>query len=161
MEVAEEVARLYGNRTRIRVCGLCYDRDRLLLVSHRGLGAASFWAPPGGGIEFGSSAAENLRREFREETGLDVTVGGFLFVCEYLHPPLHGVELFCHVQPTGGQLRTGHDPEMEAGRQIIHEVRYCTTAELEQLPPEELHGILRLERDALKIRNLRGYFLLE
>ena len=48
MEVAEEVARLYGNRTRIRVCGLCYDRDRLLLVSHRGLGAASFWAPPGG-----------------------------------------------------------------------------------------------------------------
>jgi 8-oxo-dGTP diphosphatase len=131
------IAKIYGNRVRVRVCGLCYDGDTLLLVNHQSLGKADFWAPPGGGVDFGLSIAETLKKEFLEETNLAIEVGPFAFGCEFIDPPLHAIELFFHVSHTSGKLQKGYDPEL----QIIKEVAFLTPQQILALPAEHLHGI--------------------
>jgi 8-oxo-dGTP diphosphatase len=90
----ESIIRNFGNRLRLRVCGLCIQDDKVLLVKHKSLGEKGYlWAPPGGGVNYGESVEEALKREFLEETGLEINISRFLFVSEYLDVPLHALEL--------------------------------------------------------------------
>lgn len=153
------VERYYGKRLRLRVCGLCIEQDRLLLVRHAGLGSkGELWIPPGGEVEQGQTVPENLEREFKEETGLEVETGPFLFVHEYLQAPLHAVELFFKVSLKGGTLQTGYDPELPAGQQIIQEVKYFTYPELKLLGSERLHAMLNQFNSLENLINASGYF---
>jgi len=149
-----QVEEVYGNRVRVRVCGLCYQNDALLLVNHQGLTEGDFWAPPGGGVEYGEHLTDRLVREFRQETGLVVSPGEFRFGCEYIHPPLHAIELFYEVKVTGGTLRKGDDPELS----IIADVRFMTPAALAALPATALHGIFRHVRHPAELKSLNGFF---
>jgi 8-oxo-dGTP diphosphatase len=154
----KSVEQLYGNRVRVRVCGICIIGDKLVMVNHH-LNDDSFWAPPGGGIEFGEDSPSCLAREFREETGLLVDVGPFLFACELVKPPLHAVELFFHVVYKGGELIVGKDPE-SGQRQIIKDVQMLTASDIRKLGPGRVHGILARYPDISQITSLRGYFKL-
>src|SRR5688572_12398154 len=93
---------LYGEKIRVRVCGLCWQDGRLLMVKHNGLAEGGFWAPPGGGLEFGENLHVRLEKEFIEETGLQISVGEFQFGCEFIQTPLHAIELFFQVSVNGG-----------------------------------------------------------
>ena len=134
-----EITKQYGNKVRVRACGLCRHEGKLLLVSHSGLNAAAFWAPPGGGVAFGESIEETIQREFLEETGLTVAVGSFAFGTEFINPPLHAIELFYNVTIIGGKLITGVDPE----HNIIQETAFLSDQEIMSLPAEHLHAIFR------------------
>ena len=47
---------LYGNRIRVRVCGVCIENGQILLVCHRPiLGKNDYWCPPGGGVDEGET----------------------------------------------------------------------------------------------------------
>lgn len=154
----EEVLKLYGNRLRLRVCGLYREDDRLLMVRHRGIGPTNtFWCPPGGGAQFGETAPDALIREFMEETGLEVEIGPMLFVNEFMQPPLHAMELFFTVRATGGSLRQGIDPEMSLDGQIIEDVRLMSFEEIKQYPPEEVHALFRYCQSLDDVFQLRGY----
>jgi ADP-ribose pyrophosphatase YjhB (NUDIX family) len=48
-------------------------------------GSIKGWRPLGGSIEFGERAAETLRREFREEVGLEILEPRLLAVIENLY----------------------------------------------------------------------------
>jgi 8-oxo-dGTP diphosphatase len=154
--VASQAVEKFGNRLRLRVCGICLQGDELLVVNHKGLYNHDFWAPPGGGVEFGETAEKALKREFLEECGLNVSVGEFLFACEYVNPPLHAVELFFAVS-TNGQPRLGHDPEMGAN-QILNDVRFLPPSELRALPAHHRHGIFNIAADTAHINRLRGFY---
>lgn len=151
------IPEIYTNRTRIRVCGLCWRGDSLLMVNHAGLTSGSFWAPPGGGVEFGEAAHETLTREFREEAMLVVQPGNLQFVCEYIQPPLHAVELFFGVVYPGDDPRKGFDPETSADSQIITEVRFMHMEEILALPEPERHGIFRKVQSIADLKNLSGF----
>ncbi len=151
-----EIEEVYGNSVRVRVCGLCWKDNSLLMVNHRGLTADDFWAPPGGGVEFGNAAEERLQQEFLEETGLRVSVSRFLFACEFIKDPLHSVELFFDVTLEGGELRRGKDPELN----IITDVTFMTMDELSQIPDSRKHGIFRLIPSPADLRTLAGFFRL-
>ncbi len=155
--IDKSVQEIYGNGVRIRVCGLCWEGDRMLLVNHHGIYNHDFWAPPGGGVEFGQSAEFSLIREFREETGLSINVGNLQFVCEFIQPPLHAIELFFDVTSTGGRPLAGADPEMGRKEQIIREVKYLAESEIRSLPDPSKHGLFKVAKTIEKVRGLKGY----
>lgn len=148
-----EIAEVYGNKVRIRVCGICWQNDRLLMVKHQ-MGNQVLWAPPGGGLEFGESMAETLKREMREETGLNVVPGRFLFGCEFIQPPLHAVECFFEVGLEGGNLMNGNDPELP----MISSVSFLTVKEIAAIPGTSRHGIFNMVASAADLRKLTGFY---
>jgi len=150
----EEIAKIYGERLRIRVCGLLFEDEQLLLVNHQGLSAGDFWVPPGGGVEYGESMDQALKREFVEETGLIVRVNEFAFGCELIMPPLHAIELFFWVNRTGGDLIHGNDPELK----IISESKFFHTHELSTLKKDALHGILQRAQSKRDFQQLTGFY---
>lgn len=154
----KDIAELYGNKVRIRVCGLCWQNDSLLLVNHGQITENDFLAPPGGGLEFGQSINEAIVREFKEETGLEVKVNDFQFIVEFIKPPLHAIELFFAVEIKGGMLKTGIDPEMPAENQIIKEVEFMDWEDLNRIPQHKKHGIFRQCRTKNDLLGLRGFY---
>ncbi len=130
------------------------------MVNHIGLGKGNLWAPPGGGIEFGESADEALKREVMEETNLNLSCQELLFVSEFIDPPLHAVELFFRAEWIGGQLKRGSDPEMEPGNQIITNARFLSWKAIAELDAETVHGIFKKVSYPSEILDLRGYFKL-
>ena len=60
-------------------CVVCTDADGRVLLARRGNEPAKGkWDLPGGFLEEGEQPLEALRRELREETGLEVEPGDFL-----------------------------------------------------------------------------------
>jgi ADP-ribose pyrophosphatase YjhB (NUDIX family) len=82
MEQSAATPRQKGPRVSARAVILDPD-GRLLLVRQRTAGQ-DVHVLPGGRMEIGETAAEALRREVWEETGLRVTVGDLLWVREFL-----------------------------------------------------------------------------
>jgi 8-oxo-dGTP diphosphatase len=154
-----EVQRYYGNKIRIRVCGLCIIDEKILLVNHSGITRTNFWSPPGGGLNYEEPAVTCLRREFMEETGLQIEVKDFLFASEFIKTPLHAVELFFRVHPITHQLKTGLDPE-PGSPSIIKEVKFKSWPEIDAIPANELHGIFQFAAPPRNVDKLRGFFKL-
>lgn len=153
-----DIGNLHGGSVRVRVCGICVRNGALLLVNHALYGPkGNFWSPPGGGLQFGETAAQALVREFREETGLEVVVGELLFVNEHIDPPLHAVELFFEIKSFAGVVATGADPELDSAGQIIREVRFLAWDEIETFSPAERHRVLNSAGSLAGIFNLKKY----
>lgn len=153
-----EIDRIYGNRVRVRACGICWNENMILMVNHLGLGPGNFWAPPGGGVEFGESLTEALEREFEEETGLQVVAGRFVGVCELLKSPLHAVELFFEVNVKGGALLTGTDPELPRDSQMITSVAFMSFEAIRKLGKGEKHGLFELFETEKEFKSASGYW---
>ena len=159
MDLAKEAEKQYGHRLRHRVCGICIQDEKLLLVHHKGVGPqGELWSPPGGGMEYGSSAPENLIREFLEETGLEIAVGDFIFLHEYIKPPLHALEIFFEVNILGGELVTGYDPESRQEAQLIQHVSFLSWKEIKQIPSLQLHQLLVHSSSLQDLKSKRGYY---
>lgn len=71
------------SRFNIRVYGILMDDKKRILVSDeyiRGMYITKF---PGGGMELGEGTRDCLKREFMEETGLDVTIGEHIYTTDF------------------------------------------------------------------------------
>lgn len=68
-----------NNRFNYRVVGIAVHNDSVLL--HRAEGE-EFWTFPGGRAEFGEPAEQTLKREMREEIGVEVEVVRLLWFVE-------------------------------------------------------------------------------
>jgi len=66
----------------VRVYGILIDNQNRVLVSDEFIRGNYFTKFPGGGLEFGEGTRECLKREFMEETGLDVTVGDHIYTTD-------------------------------------------------------------------------------
>ncbi|MEN8250959.1 MAG: NUDIX hydrolase [Bacteroidota bacterium] len=144
----------FGNKIRIRVNGLCYQDDKILLVKHN-LEDYKLWAPPGGGLVFGETIEESLKREFREETCLDVIPGEFLFYTEFIKQPLHAIELFYKIESFTGEPSIGTDPEIK-NVTIIEDMDFFNQEMLSMIPNDELHSILKDINNPLELLKFRG-----
>ncbi len=67
----------------VRVYGLLFDSDKRLLVSDEFIRGNYFTKLPGGGLEFGEGTRDCLKREFMEETGLEVEIGEHIYTTDF------------------------------------------------------------------------------
>lgn len=85
---------------RIGVFALIFDEGRILLGHRHDI---DWWNLPGGGMEAGETVDEALRREVREETGLEVEVEQLVGV--YSKPQKQEVVLTFRCRVIGGTLQ--------------------------------------------------------
>jgi 8-oxo-dGTP diphosphatase len=155
-----EIYKEFGHKLRVRVCGLLVLDEKLLLVRHRFPSPKEhLWAPPGGGIHFGESATEALKREFLEETGIPIEVGALCFTYDFYSFPLHAVELFFEVRALRSiEVTLGTDPELEPHQQILDDIAFLDCKSLAAIPSHHLHGSLRGVMHVSELLQRRGYF---
>jgi 8-oxo-dGTP diphosphatase len=109
------MARDYPAAPVAAVGGVVLDGDRVLLVLRALPPRQGEWSLPGGQLELGESLVDGVRREVREETGLEVRVGPLVEVFDRVHRDDAGriryhfviVDFLC--APAGGVLRAGDD----------------------------------------------------
>jgi 8-oxo-dGTP diphosphatase len=82
-------SREYPERPVVGVGGVIVDRGRTVLIRRGTEPLLGEWSIPGGTIEIGETIEEAVRRELREETGLEVRV-------------LELIELFDRIYPQDG-----------------------------------------------------------
>src|SRR5699024_1954298 len=81
---------VFSHRLRLRVSGLLVENDAVLLTRMRSpVTNEMVWIPPGGEVEFGEPMADALRREFLEETQVEVNVHRLLHIQELIDYPFH------------------------------------------------------------------------
>ena len=116
----------------MRAAALIVTDRRLLLVRQRRQDR-TYWLLPGGGVKFGESFAEALRRELLEELCLEIELGRPLALVEAISDdmvryPKHVVHVIVQatLSDATAPVRLGEDP-------AVLEARYFTR--------EDLHGL--------------------
>ena len=156
-EINAAITSTFGNKLRLRISGICIHNNQILLVKHHSINQEGvLWAPPGGGMNFGETAQETLKREFLEETGLEIKVGKFLFVNEYLELPLHAVELFFEVEVLSTDIKVGKDPELDEN-QIITDVQFVYWNEIKYGNKAIYHSCLHHLNELEDLLLMNGY----
>src|SRR5215468_1771700 len=84
---------------RVAVSALLFDEHRVLLIHRRDI---DWWSLPGGGMELGETVEEAVKREVREETGLEVEVEQLVGV--YSKPQKQEIVLTFRCRKVGGVL---------------------------------------------------------
>src|SRR5579864_6910023 len=91
--------------------GVVIERGLVLLTQRRaGTHLAGAWELPGGKVDSGEDPREALRRELREELGIEVTVGDIVDVTFHKYEPDHGAVLLLFFEAA----RTAGSPEPRA-----------------------------------------------
>ncbi|MDK9704121.1 MAG: NUDIX domain-containing protein [Sulfuritalea sp.] len=80
---------------------------QLVLIRRRAAPLADYWAPPAGYVECGESVPEAVRREAREECGLDIALDGLVGV--YSQADVDVLIVAYRAHSTGGRLIAGDD----------------------------------------------------
>jgi len=67
----------------VRVYGILLGDDKKVLVSDEFIRGGYYTKFPGGGLEFGEGTRDCLKREFKEEMDLEVSIGDHLYTTDF------------------------------------------------------------------------------
>ena len=134
------VGREYPERPVVGVGGVVISGGRTLLIRRSGPPLQGEWSIPGGTLETGETLREGVRRELREETGVDVRALEMIEVFERIFPDAQGrpqyhfviLDFLCELK--GGAAKAASD---------VTEVAWAKEEELERfhLSPTALRVI--------------------
>jgi 8-oxo-dGTP diphosphatase len=97
------------------VGALIFEDGNILLVERGQEPLKGYWSIPGGIVETGERLAEGIRREVREETGLEVDALAVFEIFERIIPDAQGKTEYHYVlidylcRPRGGKLAPASD----------------------------------------------------
>jgi len=124
----------FSGKLRIRVCGLLVEANSILLTQiHSPITGALIWIPPGGGLEYGETMVACLKREFMEETDLQIEVGNLLHINELIDLPFHALEYYFEVKRISGKPILGEDPELQDNQQLLQDLRWINLEKLSEI----------------------------
>jgi mutator protein MutT len=108
--------REFPDRPIVGVGGVVVDQARVLIVKRAHEPRKGEWSLPGGIVELGETLIDALKRELREETGLEVDVGDVVEVFDRVHRldgriQYHFVIVDYLCRPVGGTLCAADDAE--------------------------------------------------
>lgn len=107
--------RRYPRRPLLGVGALILDGDRILMAQRGKQPLLGWWSLPGGALETGELLADAVRREVREETGLEIEPLGVIEIFERImrddrgEPEYHYVLIDYLCRVAGGTLCAGDD----------------------------------------------------
>ena len=112
---------------RLVVAGLIKNKGKYLLIKEKMESGRDLWIVPGGGVEFGESLEEAVKREILEELGIEIDNLEFLTFKEAVFPEFnyHTVIFFYQAES---------DQKVRVGDQKILEAKYFSPAEIKELP---------------------------
>lgn len=87
----------YPGHPVVGVGGVVLLGERVVLIRRANEPRKGEWSIPGGKLELGETLAEGVRRELREETGLDVEVGELIEAFERVYRDPDGKTRFHYV----------------------------------------------------------------
>lgn len=139
--------RRYPRRPILGIGALIFKGKRILLAQRGKQPLAGWWSLPGGVLETGESLTDGIRREVREETGLDVKPLEIATVFERIIPDSEGrteyhyvlIDYVCRV--VGGTAEAATD---------VSALAWVKEEELERYPLTE--GTLPVIREAFRKR---------
>ncbi|ACP34244.1 NUDIX hydrolase [Sulfolobus islandicus L.S.2.15] len=117
--------RYFMDRPLVAVGCLIVEENKVLLVKRKNPPNAGLWAIPGGKVEYGETLEDALKREMREETGLEVAVSNIISIVQVINEGYHYVILDFECKPIGGKLRASSDAS---------EVEYIPFNKLKDIP---------------------------
>ena len=114
------MAREYPEHPVVGVGAVIVRDGRALIIKRAHEPRKGEWSLPGGLLELGESLQDAIRREVKEETMLDVSVGPIIETFDRVHRDEHGriryhfviVDFVCW--PTGGDAAPGSDADAVA-----------------------------------------------
>jgi 8-oxo-dGTP diphosphatase len=114
-DLPTEPSRRYPQRPLVGVGAIMLDRNRVLMAQRGKEPLKGWWSLPGGALETGEKLQDAVRREVREETGLDVRPLGVIEIFERIMRDAQGAAEYHYVlidyvcQIFGGRLCPGDD----------------------------------------------------
>ena len=111
----------------LRVAAIINRQKQILLVEHRKRGQR-YWVLPGGRLEGRETLEAALRRELKEELGLDARVGPLVIVCETLAPDRHVVNLIFLAE-----IRDGAEPALDSRDPVLVGWQWVSVDQLPRL----------------------------
>ena len=99
--------------TRVRVAGVLVEDGKLLLIAHKKK-KNIYWLLPGGGVDYGESLCDALKRELREELSIEAEVHDIAFICDSIGPGLerHIVNICFYCTRVNGDLSLGNEKRL-------------------------------------------------
>lgn len=112
--------------------GVIWNKQGQILIDRRLQSGVlgGLWEFPGGKIEPGETVEDCIKREIREELGIDIEVGNHLITIEHLYTHLHVTLIVHHCRYVSG---TPQPLECD-------EIRWVTLAEIDKFPFPEANA---------------------
>jgi 8-oxo-dGTP diphosphatase len=143
-------SRRYPKRPILGVGAIILERDRVLLVERGRSPLKGFWSLPGGVLETGERLEDGIRREVREETGLEIRSLKVVEIFERImfdqkgKPEYHYVLIDYLCRVAGGKLAAADD---------VSRVAWVPRDELKRYRITE--GTVPVIRKAFRLRSAR------
>jgi len=103
----------------IRCKGIILHENKVLVVRHTE--ASTYFAFPGGHLEWGETPVECVKREIMEELGVEPVIGSLLYVNTFIQTDgTHNIEFFFEIKNAFDYLDTSGNDRSHAHE--IHEI---------------------------------------
>ena len=127
-------------RFRVAVAAIIFDDKGHILLCEHTYRKFHPWGLPGGGLEFGENPEDGVRREVREETGLEVRIEKLL--CAESVPTNHHISLIYLCKIISGVFRPSYE---------ISQTRFFSLDQMPSLLSTE-RGLIERVADILSLR---------